>query len=86
MFMRLLKFVFPVLCIFSIVVSCNESSPDKSTVLKFNLEKGKTYNFSMNIDMKNEMEGQKMTSDMDFEYDMEVIDEKTRNKNNKMCL
>lgn len=42
--------------------------------LKFNLQKGKTYLYSMNMDMNTEAQGQKMDSKMAFDYSMKVLD------------
>ena len=55
--------------------ACTSASGNE-VVLKFNLEKGKTYHYAMDIDMENEMQGQKMASDMNFEYDVQITDEK----------
>lgn len=57
------------------IMLLNACSSDKDSVLlKFNLQKGKAYTYSMEMDMENTAQGQKMNSDMNFEYDIEVLD------------
>lgn len=45
-------------------------------MLKFNLQKGKAYEYEMTTSMENEVEGKKMKSVMQFDYLMEVLDDK----------
>ena len=52
----------------------------ESVQLKFNLPKGKTYDFNMVFDMKQEVEAREMNNHMRFNYDMQVIDEKEKVK------
>jgi len=67
-------FLFAAFLLHSLFQAC--SSADKeAVVLKFNLQKGKTYNYSMNVDMDNEVQGQKMSSDMNFNYEIAVTDD-----------
>ena len=63
----------------AILWSCNGSGSSGEAVdLKFNLEKGKTYVYSMktHFDMAMEMMGKKMNTggDMDFGFNMKVDD------------
>jgi hypothetical protein len=59
----------------SVIVLLNACSSGKDAVLlKFNLQKGKVYTYAMEMDMENSMQGQKMNSDMNFDYDIEVLD------------
>lgn len=60
----------------SLMLSCNSSKPKETPILKFNLQKGKAYAYSMKVDIEREMQGQKMNSMMNFDYDVEVIDDK----------
>ena len=73
-FMRLLIFLV-FLGHMMVLSSCNSSSPE-SAFLKFDLEKGRTYSYTMNTDMENERQGIKTKSEMKFDYEMEVTDDK----------
>lgn len=66
---------------FLMVLGCNSSTNNKTgtndaVLLKFNLQKGKTYAYSMDVDMDSEMQGQAMNTDMAFDYTLEVLDDK----------
>ena len=52
----------------------------ESVQLKFNLQKGKTYDFNMVFDMKQEVNAQVMDNHMRFNYDMQVVDENEKVK------
>src|SRR3954464_9991166 len=74
--MRKLKFIaagFIVMAL-ALVYGCN-SSDSKGVDLKFNLKKGKAYEYVMDMDMQQEMSGQKMSSKMNFVYTLEVTDD-----------
>ncbi|MGZ8538171.1 MAG: DUF6263 family protein [Flavisolibacter sp.] len=53
---------------------------NESVQLKFNMPKGKTYDFNMVFDMKQEVNAQIMNNHMRFNYDMQVVDEKEKVK------
>src|SRR5687767_4500602 len=53
---------------------------DESVQLKFNLQKGKTYDFNMVFDMKQEVNGQAMDNHMRWNYFMQVVNEKEKVK------
>ena len=53
---------------------------NESVYLKFNLPKGKVYDFNMMFDTKQELNAQEMKNHMRFNYDMQVIDEKEKIK------
>ncbi|HUC83351.1 MAG TPA: DUF6263 family protein [Flavisolibacter sp.] len=64
-----------------IMQSCN-SSDNKAgaangdgVALKFNLQKGKSYTYAMNMDMEGETQGQKMENEMAFDYTVEVVND-----------
>jgi hypothetical protein len=48
----------------------------KEVVLKFNLEKGRSYVYNMYFDIEQEKKGQKITTSMNWKYKMEVTDDK----------
>lgn len=61
--------------------SCQSSkSSTASKMLKFNLEKGKGYDYEMTINMDQELMGQKMKMDMSSYYSMNVNGEEGDNK------
>jgi hypothetical protein len=47
-----------------------------SVLLKFNFQKGKTYNYTMNFDVKQKKGDQSRGTNMKWNYDMQVIDVK----------
>jgi hypothetical protein len=47
-----------------------------SVLLKFNFQKGKTYNYAMTFDMNQKKGDQSRANTMKWNYDMQVIDEK----------
>lgn len=53
---------------------------NESVQLKFNMPKGKTYDFNMVYDMKQEVNAREMNNHMRFNYDMQVVDEKEKVK------
>src|SRR5688572_18869426 len=56
--------------------SCQSTKSAASTqVLKFNFEKGKSYDYEMNMSMDQEVMGQQMKMDMTSYYSMAVKDE-----------
>lgn len=57
------------------LTACNSSKSGEPVTLKFNLEKGKSYEYEMDVNMENEVQGQKMKSNMEFDYLIEVIDD-----------
>ena len=76
---KLRLYAIAVICFSSFIIGCN--SADKKTAsdnvsLKFNLQKGKTYLYSMQMNMENNMQGQKMDTDMDFDYSLQILDDK----------
>jgi hypothetical protein len=48
----------------------------ESVLLKFNFQKGKTYNYNMNFDVAQKKGEQSRTTTMKWNYDMQVVDEK----------
>jgi hypothetical protein len=74
--MRKIKFVAAgvIVMALALVYGCN-SSDSKGVTLKFNLQKGKAYEYVMDQDMQQEMNGQKTSSKMNFVYTLEVTDD-----------
>ena len=72
--MRNIKFIAAAVLVMALalVYGCNSS---KGVDLKFNLKKGKAYEYVMDIDMQQEMSGQKMGSKINFVYSLEVTDD-----------
>lgn len=54
--------------------------PDEGIALRFNLQKGKSYDYHMNMDMEQNMGEQKMSTGMDMNYEMKVIDDDGKSK------
>jgi len=54
----------------------NVKPVEESVLLKFNFQKGKTYNYTMSFDMNQKRGDQSRGSMMKWNYDMQVIDEK----------
>jgi hypothetical protein len=75
-FMRKVKFIAAGVLVMALalIYGCN-SSDSKGVNLKFNLQKGKAYQYVMDQDMQQEMSGQKMSSKMNFAYSLEVTDD-----------
>lgn len=68
-----MKTFFLAITILGLTISgCNSS---KEANLRFNLKKGKAYVYSMSLNIDQEMEGNKMNSDMNFGYTLDVIDD-----------
>jgi len=55
-----------------------------SVLLKFNFEKGKKYNYTMNFDVKQKKADQTRGTNMKWNYDMQVVDEKNNLKTIKI--
>ena len=53
--------------------ACNSTKAKETNALKFNLQKGKSYAYTMEVDMENDFNGQKMNSEMNFDYDLSVV-------------
>ena len=67
---------FPLLLLaFYILQSCNTAGSGEAVSLKFNLEKGKSYEYEIISSMQNEVQGQVMNSNMQFHYLIEVLDD-----------
>lgn len=54
----------------------NVKPVEQSVLLKFNFQKGKTYNYSMSFDVSQKRGDQSRGSVMKWNYDMQVVDEK----------
>lgn len=54
----------------------NVKPVEESVLLKFNFQKGRTYNYTMSFDMSQKRGDQSRGSMMKWNYDMQVIDEK----------
>lgn len=54
----------------------NVKPVEESVLLKFNFQKGKTYNYTMSFDVSQKRGDQSRGSTMNWNYDMQVIDEK----------
>lgn len=54
--------------------ACSSPSGD-AVLLKFNLQKGKTYAYSLDIEMQGDASGQKLRNNMDFDYEMAVTND-----------
>jgi hypothetical protein len=54
----------------------NVKPAEESVLLKFNFQKGKTYNYTMSFDVSQKKGDQSRGSTMKWNYDMQVIDEK----------
>ena len=69
------SFVFILVSIFA-VPGCSESdnakAPDEVT-LRFNLQKGKSYTYKMDVESEQAIQNNTMESDMSFVYEVEVI-------------
>jgi hypothetical protein len=66
-----------VLCTF---YSCKTSQNSTATELKFNLQKGKVYDYKMDFDIAQEVSGQKVTTNMSGNYIMEVMEDSSEIK------
>jgi hypothetical protein len=53
--------------------ACSDNKNGASTNFQFNLQKGKSYEYAMDFDMKQEMSGQNINTNMKSDYIMEVI-------------
>lgn len=53
--------------------ACSNNKNGASTNFQFNLQKGKAYDYAMDFDMKQEMSGQNINTNMKSDYIMEVI-------------
>jgi hypothetical protein len=54
----------------------NVKPAEESVLLRFNFQKGKTYNYTMSFDVSQKRGDQSRGSTMKWNYDMQVIDEK----------
>jgi hypothetical protein len=54
----------------------NIKPAEKSVLLKFNFQKGKTYNYTMSFDVSQKRGDQSRGSTMKWNYDMQVVDDK----------
>jgi hypothetical protein len=54
----------------------NIKPAEKSVLLKFNFQKGKTYNYTMSFDVSQKRGDHSMESTMKWNYDMQVVDDK----------
>jgi hypothetical protein len=55
--------------------SCKTSQNSTATELKFNLQKGKVYDYQMDFDIAQEVSGQKVNTNMSGNYVMEVMED-----------
>ncbi|MFL5810915.1 MAG: DUF6263 family protein [Flavisolibacter sp.] len=65
---------------------CNSADSGKGTMLKFNLQKGKTYAYSIEFDPEAQMKQGKMASKMRFDYIINVLDESSDAKRLKVTF
>jgi len=77
-----LKLFLIIICIYG----CNSADSGKGTRLKFNLQKGKTYAYSIEMDPETQMKQGKMASKMRFDYIINVIDENSDTKRLKVTF
>jgi len=61
---------------FSDSITANKPLKDESVLLKFNFQKGKTYNYLMSFEVSQKKGDQSRGSTMKWNYDMQVEDEK----------
>jgi hypothetical protein len=73
--MKLTRTVFLMTTLFLLVLcsSCSDNKNAATANFQFNLQKGKAYDYSMDFDMKQEMPGQNVKTNMKSDYVMEVI-------------
>ncbi|HEU4471153.1 MAG TPA: DUF6263 family protein, partial [Flavisolibacter sp.] len=74
-YMKGLRIILSLSLIASVIVNQGCSNDSEAKVLKFNLEKGKGYRYTMNTKMNQEMGGQKMATEMKFDYRFEVVND-----------
>jgi hypothetical protein len=55
--------------------SCNSNGKNETAAFTFNLQKGKVYDYNMDFDMEQEMQGQKVSTKMESDYSIEVTDD-----------
>ncbi len=55
--------------------ACSDNKNAATANFQFNLQKGKAYEYSMDFDMKQEMPGQNISTNMKSDYVMEVIED-----------
>lgn len=71
--MKRIKLIFGIAAAASLVTGgCKTGSKNEETVLKFNLQNGKTYAYKMVMDLNSEAQGQKVQTAMNFDYDIAV--------------
>lgn len=71
--MKRIKLILGIAAAASLLLgSCKSGGKNEETVLKFNLQNGKTYSYKMVMDMNSEAQGQKVQSAMNFDYDIAV--------------
>ena len=77
--------LIPVLTLFIVILDSCQSTQKTSSgqVMKFNLEKGKIYDYDMAFDIDQDMQGQVMEVNMKSGYTLEVVDEADGVKNIK---
>lgn len=68
------KLFLPLTSIFFVALlgGCKSSDQKSATLLKFNLQNGKSYAYKMAMDMNSEAQGQKIKTAMNFDYDLSV--------------
>jgi hypothetical protein len=58
-----------------VFASCKTAQNATTTELKFNLQKGKTYDYQMNFDIAQEVAAQKISTSLNGNYIMEVLED-----------
>jgi hypothetical protein len=82
-----ISFLFPLLFLsLNVLISACKSGDGSGTMLKFNLQKGKTYAYSIDMDPETEMKQGKMSSKMHFDYLIQVTDESSDTKTLKVTF
>jgi hypothetical protein len=84
MTMKKLTFITAAILLFTAAVgwqSCQSTKSSTATkMLKFNLEKGKGYDYELNLNMDQEVMGQRIEMDMGVYYSMNVVDDNGTDK------
>lgn len=75
--MKQTRTVFLMTSLFLLILwsGCSENKNAATANFQFNLQKGKAYDYVMDFDMKQEMSGQNVNTNMKSDYVMEVIED-----------
>jgi hypothetical protein len=68
-------FLFIMASLLFLLSSCTSTGKNDTAIFHFNLKKGKVYDYNMDFDMEQEMQGQKVNTKMESEYSIEVTDD-----------